>query len=1042
MRPVSASVVVPVRDGERYLEELLAALADQGSGLEVLVIDSGSRDRSREIARSAGVEVLEIAPEEFGHGRTRNLGAEATSGELICFLTQDATPRSGWLAAYREAFALAEGVGAAYGPHLPRPDTTPMIARELVEFFAAFGAEPVVQEAGGPSFLSNVNAAYARACWAELRFRDVAYSEDQAFGADLLAAGWKKVYHPGAAVLHAHDYAPTEFMRRYFDEYRGLRETIGHVEPIGLRSGARDVRRLVGGDLRWMSERGYGRAARARWGGRAVVHHGGRKVFSALGSRAGTLPPALQRRLSLEGGIAGPPPLAAAPRPPNLLVAPRRAGHEYDPISRLLRTGAAPLRPPVVGMSARDCLHLAFVIPPFGIGSGGHNIIFQVVDQLERRGHTCSIWVFDPFEERADEWPAVMRRTIVEEFAPVAAPLHKGFADWRGADVVVATGWQTVYAALGLPGARARAYMINDHEPEFYATSVESRWAELTYRMGLYGIAGSPWLRDLYAERYGGVGVSFQYGVDHAVYRPLGMARRADTVVFYARAVTGRRAVALGLMALGELHARRPDVRIVMFGETHPLGASFPYEHLGVASPRRLAEVFNEATVGLCLSLTNYSLIPQEMLACGLPCVDLRGASAESVFGADGPVSLVPFEAGALAGALEELLADPQLRDRRARQGTSFVAENSWAAAAEQVERGLRTALALREDGIELPAPALDAAAREHVATRADVPRGGAKGLAPSTLVRTIMSVTVETQLVSERLYARLSEEDIAAVDAALTPAERAVWDAWPPDRRVVPTLAYGVHHEIPGLLERTGLSAAMPPEGVHAMARDALAAGGGYWYADLVADALQAAGSGLEEVRDGLDFGASSGRVVRVLAAAHPEANWSACDPNAPAIAWARAHLPGIDFFVSPQDPPLARPDGAFDLVLAISVWSHYDRGAALRWLEEMGRLVRPGGHVLLTSHGPQSVAYHADRGTRPAGQLLEIVEALHSRGFWFAAEFGPAGDWGVVHPEWGTAFLTPEWLLSQIGRRWHVAHFMPGCVEGNQDVYVLRRV
>jgi glycosyltransferase involved in cell wall biosynthesis len=303
-------------------------------------------------------------------------------------------------------------------------------------------------------------------------------------------------------------------------------------------------------------------------------------------------------------------------------------------------------------MAERECLHLAFVIPPFGIGSGGHNIIFQLVDQLERRGHTCSIWVFDPFGERASEWPAVMRRTIVEHFAPVRAPLHKGFAEWRGADVVVATSWQTVYAGLGLDGVRARAYLINDHEPEFYATSVESRWAELTYRMGLYGICGSPWLHALYTDRYGGVGGTFQYGVDHEVYRPLGARRRRDdTVVFYARAVTGRRAVALGLMALAELHVRRPDVRIVMFGLSHPMATAFPYEHLGVASPEALAAVFNEASVGLCLSLTNYSLIPQEMLACGLPCVDLLGASSESVFGRDGPVTLVPFDADALAAS-------------------------------------------------------------------------------------------------------------------------------------------------------------------------------------------------------------------------------------------------------------------------------------------------------------------------------------------------------------------------------------------------------
>src|SRR5205085_4922348 len=140
------SVVIPVLNGERYLEEILEALARESVD-ETLVIDSGSSDRSVAIARSAGASVLEILPAEFGHGRTRNLGAEHTSGELICFLTQDATPVPGWLNAYRAAFARAERVGAAYGPHLPRPETSPMIARELSEFFTSFSPsrEIVVQ---------------------------------------------------------------------------------------------------------------------------------------------------------------------------------------------------------------------------------------------------------------------------------------------------------------------------------------------------------------------------------------------------------------------------------------------------------------------------------------------------------------------------------------------------------------------------------------------------------------------------------------------------------------------------------------------------------------------------------------------------------------------------------------------------------------------------------------------------------------------------------------------------------------------------------
>lgn len=296
------SAVIPVKDGERYLEELLVALDREGVQ-ETLVIDSGSRDRSRDIARAAGVQMVEIPPAEFGHGRTRNLGAERTSGELICFLTQDATPVDGWLDAYREAFSLGESVGAAYGPHRARKDTSPMIARELSEFFAGFSPDglPVVQGAGDPPFLSNVNACYRRACWEEIRFRDVPYAEDQAFGRDMLEAGWSKVYHPGAAVLHAHDYGLVEFMRRYFDEYRGLRATTGHVEPFGLMTTARYVRNQVSADRRYMTRQGYRPLQHVRWSARAVAHHGGRLVFSALGSRAERIPAPLRGRLSLEG---------------------------------------------------------------------------------------------------------------------------------------------------------------------------------------------------------------------------------------------------------------------------------------------------------------------------------------------------------------------------------------------------------------------------------------------------------------------------------------------------------------------------------------------------------------------------------------------------------------------------------------------------------------------------------------------------------------------------------------------------------------------
>ncbi|MEX1141143.1 MAG: glycosyltransferase [Thermoleophilaceae bacterium] len=697
-----ASAVIPVKDGERWLERVLAAIAEQGEDVEVLVIDSGSRDRSREIARGFGVELLEIAPDEFGHGRTRNLGAERTSGDPICFLTQDAIPVPGWLAAHREALELTADVGASYGPHLPHPETSPMIARELDEFFATMSVDgaPAVHRDGDLAFLSNVNAAYARACWEQIRFDDVPYAEDQAFGRAMLAAGWAKVYHPAAAVLHAHDYGVVDFTRRYFDEYRGLRETIGHVESARPTVAARDVATRVRADLRWMRAREIGGGERARWALRSALHHGGRRVGAVLGSRAHRLPDGMQSRLSLEGRGAGAgsaphggPPARQDGPPRGATVPPARSSPDHGDLLDLAREGTVPLLEPVPGQAERERLHLAFAIPPFRRGSGGHALIFELIRRLEEAGHTCTIWVHHPEGRQHGAAPAVWRRRALEWFTPIRAPFFTGFADWHGADVAVATGWETAFPLARRDRCRARAYLVSDHEPEFFATSAERLWAEQTYGLGFHVIAGSSWLHDLVIDRYGGEGTWYSFGVDQRVYRPRPVRRRDDTVAFYARGVTPRRAVPLGALALEELKRRRPDVRVVMFGDTNDVATTFEYEQLGITAPERLAWTYSEATVGLCLSLTHYSLIPQEMMACGLPCVDVEGGSAEAVFGRDGVVELADADPIALADAIERLLDDRDRRRARAQAGLEFVRGASWDRAAEQVEGGLRAAL-------------------------------------------------------------------------------------------------------------------------------------------------------------------------------------------------------------------------------------------------------------------------------------------------------------------------------------------------------------
>lgn len=337
------------------------------------------------------------------------------------------------------------------------------------------------------------------------------------------------------------------------------------------------------------------------------------------------------------------------------------------------------------------------VIPRFSRGSGGHNTLFQILLRLERRGHICSVWLHDYAGPTVSGWPGRLRHDIREYFAPIEGAVYSDFGDWHGTDVVLATGWETVHPVLQLPDCHARVYIVNDHEPDFFPISAEHLLAEDTYRHGLHCIAASPWLRDVLRTRYGASADAFQLGVDHDVYRPREVERRTDTVVYYARHVTPRRAVPFGLLALAELHRRRPDVRIVLFGTDNPIWTSFPYEHAPVLSREQLAALYSEATVGLCLSLTNFSLMPKEMLACGLPCVELAGISAESIFGAGGPLELAPLDPVRIAEAVEKLLDDRELWRRRSAEGIEFVATHTWEHAADEVEAGLRHALRLRE---------------------------------------------------------------------------------------------------------------------------------------------------------------------------------------------------------------------------------------------------------------------------------------------------------------------------------------------------------
>lgn len=304
---------------------------------------------------------------------------------------------------------------------------------------------------------------------------------------------------------------------------------------------------------------------------------------------------------------------------------------------------------------------------------------------------------------------------------------------------------------------------------------------------------------------------------------------------------------------------------------------------------------------------------------------------------------------------------------------------------------------------------------------------------------------SAEERAVSSLLWARLDAAGQAEIERrveALPELELPSYDPDDPSRRRPLLLSYGMWLGIPWVAEKTGLRSVQPPEHIHTMARGPLAAAGGLYEADMTLDALRSAGIDLQPRQSALDFGCSSGRVVRVFAAAYPDVRWFGCDPNEEAIAWAKTNLPEIEFFASDQAPPLPFEDGSFDLVYGMSIWSHFAPVLGMRWLDEMHRLLRPGGHLVWTSHGLTSISLAAAQGRRGPDQCREIVQALYRRGWWYASEFGKQGDWGVINEAWGTAFLSAEWVLTNLCPAWRVRAFAPGRYQENQDLWVLERI
>ena len=335
---------------------------------------------------------------------------------------------------------------------------------------------------------------------------------------------------------------------------------------------------------------------------------------------------------------------------------------------------------------------IAWVVPPWSVGSGGHTTIFRLIRQMEQRGHRCSIHLFDTEHSESRARRRAARRDPRALRAHRRARCSATFDDWTGADVAIATEWRTAFPVRDLPGCREKVYLVQDDEPQFYATSAQSIWAEETYRMGYRCVAYTPWMADILRERYGLEARWFECGTDLDVYAFAGEeGRQPDLVAVYARRETERRAVELALAGLATAFERRPNLRVAAFGSNLGVTGPLPLEDLGVRPPRELAELYRRGERGR-------GVLAHDPLARG-PGDDGLGPAGRRAGGRQrdacaGQVGR-PGGAGGANPRLDRRRRGaaprrPRLRGGDGARARGFVEERTWERAGDQVEAALR----------------------------------------------------------------------------------------------------------------------------------------------------------------------------------------------------------------------------------------------------------------------------------------------------------------------------------------------------------------
>ncbi len=311
----------------------------------------------------------------------------------------------------------------------------------------------------------------------------------------------------------------------------------------------------------------------------------------------------------------------------------------------------------------------AWVLPSFIEGSGGHRTMFQNIQVLSENGFINDVYVENGGQVSSD---AELKKQVERYFGKYDCRLFLGFERIRGDyDVIFATAWFTAKIVRDIPGNAKKIYFIQDFEALFNPMGDGYLMALNSYCYGLHPISIGHWLAHKMEKEFSTPAQCFDFCADRNIYRPLNCPRE-HAVCFVYQPDKPRRCNVLGIEALGIVKYLRPDVKIYLYGSKEKGNVWFEHENLGIVSLEKCNELYNTCSVGLCISSSNPSRIPFEMMAAGLPVVELHMENNFYDMPDEG-VLLAHYTPESIAEAVIRLLDDEKLRKSMSTYGIRYM---------------------------------------------------------------------------------------------------------------------------------------------------------------------------------------------------------------------------------------------------------------------------------------------------------------------------------------------------------------------------------